>query len=64
MRFTIDAVVYDLEAGDSIHFRTAYPHSWANPSDEPGPGDLAGDPELLTAWPQACASSSPSAATR
>jgi transcriptional regulator with XRE-family HTH domain len=35
MRFTIDAVAYDLDAGDSIHFRTAYPHSWANPSDEP-----------------------------
>jgi transcriptional regulator with XRE-family HTH domain len=33
MRFTIDAVDYDLEEGDSIHFRTAYPHSWANPSD-------------------------------
>ena len=26
---------YDLEEGDSIHFRTAYPHSWANPSDRP-----------------------------
>ena len=61
--FTIDAVAYDLDAGDSIHFRTAYPHSWANPSDEPGAGDLAGDPELLTAG-AACASSSPSAATR
>jgi transcriptional regulator with XRE-family HTH domain len=33
MRFTIDAIDYDLEEGDSIHFRTAYPHSWANPSD-------------------------------
>ena len=35
MRFTIDAIDYDLEEGDSIHFRTAYPHSWANPSDRP-----------------------------
>jgi transcriptional regulator with XRE-family HTH domain len=35
MRFTIDAVDYDLEEGDSIHFRTAYPHSWANPSALP-----------------------------
>jgi quercetin dioxygenase-like cupin family protein len=35
MRFTIDAEAYDLDAGDSIHFRTAYPHSWANPSDRP-----------------------------
>ena len=35
MRFTIDAVDYDLEEGDSIHFRTAYPHSWANPSAQP-----------------------------
>jgi quercetin dioxygenase-like cupin family protein len=35
MRFTIDAQEYDLEEGDSIHFRTAYPHSWANPADQP-----------------------------
>jgi transcriptional regulator with XRE-family HTH domain len=35
MRFTIDAVDYDLEEGDSIHFRTAYPHAWANPSAQP-----------------------------
>jgi transcriptional regulator with XRE-family HTH domain len=35
MRFTIDAVDYDLEEGDSIHFRTAYPHAWANLSDRP-----------------------------
>jgi quercetin dioxygenase-like cupin family protein len=34
MRFKIDAQEYDLEEGDSIHFRTAYPHSWANPSDQ------------------------------
>ena len=35
MRFTIDAEPYELEEGDSIHFRTAYPHSWANPSARP-----------------------------
>ncbi|MEA2229936.1 MAG: hypothetical protein QOF04_3566 [Solirubrobacteraceae bacterium] len=35
MHFTIDGERYDLEEGDSIHFRTAYPHSWANPSDRP-----------------------------
>jgi transcriptional regulator with XRE-family HTH domain len=35
MRFTIDAECYELEEGDSIHFRTAYPHSWENPSDRP-----------------------------
>jgi transcriptional regulator with XRE-family HTH domain len=35
MTFTVDAVPYDLEEGDSIHFRTAYPHSWANPTDRP-----------------------------
>ena len=29
------ACPYELEEGDSIHFRTAYPHSWANPSDRP-----------------------------
>ena len=64
MRFTIDAVDYDLEEGDSIHFRTAYPHSWANPSDRAGAGDLAGDPQLLTAGGAGCGSSSRSAATR
>jgi len=35
MRFTIDDEPYDLEAGDSIHFRTVRPHSWANPTDLP-----------------------------
>src|SRR6201989_76050 len=33
MTFTIDAVPYELEEGDSIHFRTAYPHSCGNPPD-------------------------------
>ena len=31
MTFTIDGEPYELEAGDSIHFRTVRPHSWANP---------------------------------
>ncbi len=31
MSFTIDDERYELEAGDSIHFRTVRPHSWANP---------------------------------
>jgi transcriptional regulator with XRE-family HTH domain len=35
MRFTIDGEHYELDEGDSIHFRTAYPHSWANPTDRP-----------------------------
>ena len=35
MTFTIDAVPYELEEGDSIHFRTAHPHSWSNPTDRP-----------------------------
>jgi transcriptional regulator with XRE-family HTH domain len=35
MRFVIDDEMFDLEAGDSIHFRTVKEHSWANPSDEP-----------------------------
>jgi transcriptional regulator with XRE-family HTH domain len=35
MRFTIDAQPYELEEGDSIHFRTAFPHSWENPSERP-----------------------------
>jgi transcriptional regulator with XRE-family HTH domain len=36
MTFTIDGSVYELEAGDSIHFRTVRPHSWAN-ADESRP---------------------------
>jgi transcriptional regulator with XRE-family HTH domain len=35
MMFTIDAEPYELETGDSIHFRTVRPHSWANPDDRP-----------------------------
>ena len=35
MSFTIDDVRYDLEEGDSIHFRTVRPHSWANPTGRP-----------------------------
>jgi transcriptional regulator with XRE-family HTH domain len=35
MNFTIDGESYELEAGDSIHFRTVRPHSWANPDDRP-----------------------------
>ena len=33
MTFTIDGEAYELAAGDSIHFRTVRPHSWANPED-------------------------------
>jgi len=35
MAFTVDGEQYDLKEGDSIHFRTAHPHSWRNPSDRP-----------------------------
>jgi transcriptional regulator with XRE-family HTH domain len=35
MRFTVDGEVFELEAGDSIHFRTNRPHSWCNPGDVP-----------------------------
>ena len=35
MTFTIDGEPHQLEAGDSIHFRTVRPHSWANPDDLP-----------------------------
>lgn len=31
MIFTIDGERYELDPGDSIHFRTVRPHSWANP---------------------------------
>ena len=33
MTFKIDGEPYELQAGDSIHFRTVRPHSWANPDD-------------------------------
>jgi len=35
MTFTIDGESYELDPGDSIHFRTVRPHSWANPDDRP-----------------------------
>jgi transcriptional regulator with XRE-family HTH domain len=35
MMFTIDGEPYELGAGDSIHFRTVRPHSWANPANRP-----------------------------
>jgi transcriptional regulator with XRE-family HTH domain len=35
MEFTVDGQVYELDEGDSIHFRTKLPHSWRNPTDEP-----------------------------
>jgi transcriptional regulator with XRE-family HTH domain len=35
MTFTIDGESYALGSGDSIHFRTVRPHSWANPDDRP-----------------------------
>jgi transcriptional regulator with XRE-family HTH domain len=33
--FTVDGERHELAAGDSIHFRTRLPHSWANPGDKP-----------------------------
>ena len=35
MDFTVDGRSYQLETGDSIHFRTQLPHSWSNPRDTP-----------------------------
>ena len=35
MNFTIDGELHELNAGDSIHFRTVRPHSWGNPDDQP-----------------------------
>jgi transcriptional regulator with XRE-family HTH domain len=35
MVFTVDGVEYEIEAGDSIHFRTPLPHSWSNPTEQP-----------------------------
>jgi transcriptional regulator with XRE-family HTH domain len=35
MRFVVGGEPYELAEGDSLHFRTTLPHSWANPSDCP-----------------------------
>ena len=35
MRFNVDGEDYELREGDSIHFRTAHPHSWRNPTERP-----------------------------
>ena len=35
MVFTIDGERHSLGVGDSIHFRTRLPHSWANPNENP-----------------------------
>jgi transcriptional regulator with XRE-family HTH domain len=35
MHFVVGGELHELEEGDSLHFRTTLPHSWANPSDEP-----------------------------
>jgi transcriptional regulator with XRE-family HTH domain len=32
MRFVVGGEPYELEEGDSLHFRTTLPHSWANPA--------------------------------
>jgi transcriptional regulator with XRE-family HTH domain len=35
MSFTVDGELTQLGPGDSIHFRTDRPHTWANPSERP-----------------------------
>jgi len=35
MHFVVGDQPFDLAEGDSLHFRTTLPHSWANPSDKP-----------------------------
>jgi transcriptional regulator with XRE-family HTH domain len=35
MRFVVGGEAYELEEGDSLHFRTTLPHSWSNPSEVP-----------------------------
>ncbi len=35
MCFTVDGEAIHLEPGDSIHFRTDRPHTWANPAERP-----------------------------
>jgi transcriptional regulator with XRE-family HTH domain len=35
MRFVVGGEPYELAEGDSLHFRTTLPHSWANAGDRP-----------------------------
>jgi transcriptional regulator with XRE-family HTH domain len=35
MRFVVGERPFELAEGDSLHFRTTLPHSWANSSDRP-----------------------------
>ena len=35
MEFEVDGECLEVEAGDSIHFRSVRPHSWRNPTEEP-----------------------------
>ena len=35
MEFDVDGECHEVEAGDSIHFRSVRPHSWRNPTEEP-----------------------------
>jgi quercetin dioxygenase-like cupin family protein len=35
MCFTVDGEAIHLEPGDSIHFRTDRPHTWANAAERP-----------------------------
>jgi len=35
LAFEIEGALYELEPGDSIHFRTTCPHAWRNPGAEP-----------------------------
>jgi transcriptional regulator with XRE-family HTH domain len=34
MRFVVGGEPYELAEGDSLHFRTTLPHSWANPAGD------------------------------
>jgi transcriptional regulator with XRE-family HTH domain len=34
MRFVVGGEPYELAEGDSLHFRTTLPHSWANPASD------------------------------
>jgi transcriptional regulator with XRE-family HTH domain len=35
MEFEVDGECHEVEAGDSIHFRSVRPHAWRNPTEEP-----------------------------
>ena len=47
MEFEVDGECHEVEAGDSIHFRSVRPHSWRNPDRRARAGRLARGPGVV-----------------